>query len=331
MISGSREKHVYIEGGNTCTECYYTKPEPVHEHKTSRVKGVDADCTADGYKEHYTCKGCDMIFEDPDATIEIKDFEAWKNGNGKIPALGHDFSEKIENKAHVVEGTGTCTSPIQYYYDCANCSTVGTTIWVSEQYGDHEYDTSKWDFTDASGHGRTCLHCGTVDKFAAHKPGKEATETTAQTCTVCGYVIAPATAHEHELVKVDAVAATCTENGSEEYYYCTSCEWWFKNEFATITITDKESIIVKASAKYHKDENTDDICDVCGAKFEEESKPASETDPDTPDKPNTSDVTVDNGSDAQDGGIPTFVIILVPAIALVLGLVITLVITKKKK
>jgi len=73
------------------------------------------------------------------------------------------------------------------------------------------------------------------------------------------------------------------------------------------------------------------------AKFEEESEPASETDPVTPDKsdtldkPNTSDVTVDNGSDAQDGGIPTFVIILIPAIALVLGLVITLVITKKKK
>ena len=341
IVKDTMENHQYSDDNDTdCNVCGYKRKIEVHKHSTTKVNKVAATCEADGCKEYYTCDSCGKIYTDKKATIEISDLNEWKNGEGKIPALGHDFSEQIQNKAHLVEGTGTCTSPAQYYYDCANCKTVGTTIWVSEQYGDHEYDTSKWDLTDASGHGRTCLHCGTVDKFAAHKPGKEATETTAQTCTVCGYVIAPATAHEHELVKVDAVEATCTENGSEEYYYCTSCEWWFKNEFATITITDKESIIVKASAKYHKDENTDDICDVCGEKIEDKSEsdpgtvpedPGTPDRPDTSDKPNTSDGIVDNGSDKQDGGIPTFVIILIPAVALVLGLVITLIITKRKK
>ena len=42
-------------------------------------------------------------------------------------------------------------------------------------------------------------------------------------CDDCGISLAPV--HVHELVKVDAKAATCTENGNIDYWYCSACDW----------------------------------------------------------------------------------------------------------
>ena len=39
--------------------------------------------------------------------------------------------------------------------------------------------------------------CGEKLKFTAHTPGLEATITSAQTCTLCGFEIAPALPHTH--------------------------------------------------------------------------------------------------------------------------------------
>ncbi|MBQ4582864.1 MAG: cell wall-binding repeat-containing protein [Oscillospiraceae bacterium] len=61
-------------------------------------------------------------------------------------------------------------------------------------------------------------------------------------CTVCG----GNKAHVHDLTKVAAKAATCTEAGSIEYYTC-ACGKWFKDAAATQEITDKSSVVVPAS------------------------------------------------------------------------------------
>ena len=61
-------------------------------------------------------------------------------------------------------------------------------------------------------------------------------------CTVCG----GSKAHVHDLTKVAAKAATCTEAGSIEYYTC-ACGKWFKDAAATQEITDKSSVVVPAS------------------------------------------------------------------------------------
>lgn len=51
--------------------------------------------------------------------------------------------------------------------------------------------------SDQTGHWKTCTNCGTVMGKEAHIPGPAATENAPQTCTVCGYVIAPALTHDH--------------------------------------------------------------------------------------------------------------------------------------
>lgn len=89
---------------------------------------------------------------------------------------------KVNETAHTSTGdnVATCTEK-------AVCDVCGT------EYGEeaHSYDTTTWK-SDANGHWHECT-CQAKTDEAAHTPGAAATATTAQTCTECGYVIAPAT------------------------------------------------------------------------------------------------------------------------------------------
>ncbi|MBQ8292770.1 MAG: hypothetical protein IJX78_03045 [Bacilli bacterium] len=70
------------------------------------------------------------------------------------------------------------------------CDTCGYTRDVAH---DH---SGNWQ-NDASGHWHTCSKCGEKSEVETHVPGAAATETTDQTCTVCGYVIEKALGHTH--------------------------------------------------------------------------------------------------------------------------------------
>ena len=50
---------------------------------------------------------------------------------------------------------------------------------------------------DSANHWKICIVCGAIQSKEPHTPGPAATEEAAQTCTVCGYEIAPALAHTH--------------------------------------------------------------------------------------------------------------------------------------
>ena len=54
----------------------------------------------------------------------------------------------------------------------------------------HNYENT-WS-GNAESHYHVCVGCGEKSDVAAHIPGAEATAETAQTCTVCGFEIAPA-------------------------------------------------------------------------------------------------------------------------------------------
>ena len=102
-------------------------------------------------------------------------------------------------------GTATCK-------DKATCSICG------QKYGDlaaHNYKTT-WS-TDSTKHWHECSVCGDKKDEAAHTPGAAATETTPQTCTICGYVIKAALGHTHNFNQKNTSetylksAATCTK------------------------------------------------------------------------------------------------------------------------
>jgi hypothetical protein len=88
-----------------------------------------------------------------------------------------DKEQSIEEKgsfeAHVFDNA--CDT------DCNTCGFVRTI--------EHAYK-SEWS-KDSNGHWHECSVCGAKADEAAHIPGAEATETTAQTCTECEYELAP--------------------------------------------------------------------------------------------------------------------------------------------
>ena len=108
--------------------------------------------------------------------------------------------------------------------DDGNCATAVTCKVCGEvltQAKSHRYAWA----SGPEGHWMECQNAGCTSKTTSqrHVPGAAATEDTAQTCTVCGYTINPPLGHvcQNHLQKVNATAATCTQDGNNEYYKCT--------------------------------------------------------------------------------------------------------------
>lgn len=104
----------------------------------------------------------------------------------------------------------------------------------------HEHDFGSEYNTDSEYHWRQC-ECGEKTDYSIHQPGAEATEETAQTCTVCGYEIAPALGHIHKnhLTPIDEDPETCTTDGTKAHYRC-ACGKLFADEEAKEEVTEEE-------------------------------------------------------------------------------------------
>ena len=154
-------------------------------------------------------------------------------------------------------GTATCTEK-------ATCSICG------QKYGDlapHNYKT-EWS-TDETNHWHECSVCGDKKDVAVHTPGAEATETTSQTCTVCGYVIKAALGHTHNFNQKNTSetylksAATCTKKAV--YYYSCSC-----GEKGTETFESGETLAHTWGTKWvNNDGKHWHECTVCNTKSDE--------------------------------------------------------------
>lgn len=144
--------------------------------------------------------------------------------------------------------------------------TVLYAIWET-----HPHTWGKWTAVDAKNHTRSCS-CGETET-ALHTPGAPATETEAQLCTDCGYVLAPATGHIHAFTKQVAdskylkSAATCTEKAV--YYYSCRCGEAGTATFEYGTANGHNEVTDKAiAATCTKDGLTEGKhCSVCNTVF----------------------------------------------------------------
>lgn len=204
------------------------------------LKTAASNCTE--YNVYwYACSRCDANAKD-DAAATDKYYTSTTAGN-------HSFTEKIEDAAHYVAGTGTdCQSVKKYYFDCAYCDLIGTTTWDSTTYGPHNY-AAVWS-SDADGHWHECSLCHGKKDEAAHTPGAAATETTPQKCTECDYIITAALGHTHSLTKVEAKAPTCTEDGNIEYYTCSGCSKLFADATGNVEITADKTVDKATGHRY---------------------------------------------------------------------------------
>ena len=117
---GSTIPHVYENGA--CVSC--GDPEPVCPHETTRTETKAATCTENGYEK--------VICEDCGDTVT----ETAK------PALGHNYTEVIQDEAHLKALAADCQSHDAYWYDCANCESSA---------GDDEDAADKYYETDNTG------------------------------------------------------------------------------------------------------------------------------------------------------------------------------------
>ena len=278
----------------TCTVTV-EKAACTHENQTTHP-AVSSTCNTLGNNLYYTCNDCPKVFKADgitETTVEAETLTEYGEHVEATPATctvqatcevcgksygelkAHDFTEKLEDAAHIASD-GDCQTVKTYYYDCANCDQKGTEVFESQTYGDHniseawttengkhfhectvegcdyiedeaecgggtatctapavcsvclkeygeladhDYKT-EWNQGDENGHWHDCKNCSAHDTQQAHIPGAEATEDTAQTCTECGYVIAPATGH----IKHTADTSKWLYDATQHWHKCIGCD-----------------------------------------------------------------------------------------------------------
>ena len=160
------------------------------------------------------------------------------------------------------------------YYTCSGCDK-----WFEDADGkneitdhssviipfEHDYTDVAWS-KGSDGHWKVCNVCHQSTEPEQHIPGPAATETSPQTCTECGYILAEPHTHKPTLVaRVEPDCAT-DKDGNIEYYACT-CGRWFEDENGDVEITDKSTVVIPATHGYEDKWNESQHwqkCSVCG-------------------------------------------------------------------
>ena len=145
------------------------------------------------------------------------------NGTYTLPAGTHNITatDLAGNSTSITVTVNASHTPYEDDGNCATAVTCKVCGDVLTQAKSHRYAWA----SDPEGHWMECKNVGCTSKTTSqsHVPGAAATEDKAQTCTVCGYTINPPLGHvcQNHLQKVNATAATCTQDGNNEYYKCT--------------------------------------------------------------------------------------------------------------
>lgn len=241
----------------TCSSCSHV--ETLNHTWDGGKVTTPATCKTEG-ESLYTCTGCGAT------------------RTQKLPLAGHSFSSwtKVDNNQHkhtcsvcqlsetnnhtwnsgTVIKEATCISAGEIRYTCTGCGMIRTetVAKLSTHTYDHGCDntcnicnasrttshsySSSWS-SDKTGHWHACVHCGDKKDITSHTAGPEPTDTTAQTCTICNYIIKPSLRHEH------SYSTELTGDETGHWFACSQCDT--QKDFAAHTF----------------DNNCDEQCNVC--------------------------------------------------------------------
>ncbi len=279
------EDHRHKVGNHTCVTnttptcikkatCGICGQDYYGDHDLSHHNAVPHTCTADGTVEYWDCSVCGKKFSDPNGTAEITNI-----ADPNDPAR-HSLV-KTDEKAPTCTDNGN-----RAYWTCTECRNIfsddaglnPTTLADVTVFATGHTWSNDWS-SDGTGHWHDCVNanCPITENnqkvgYAVHTPGADATETTPQTCDVCGYELAPSLGHIHanHLTFIAEVPETCTADGVKAHYEC-ECGKLFADDQAATEVT-LESLKIAAHHTYGTDwesDNDDDhyhICSVCSGK-----------------------------------------------------------------
>ena len=279
------EDHRHKVGNHTCVTnttptcikkatCGICGQDYYGDHDLSHHNAVPHTCTADGTVEYWDCSVCGKKFSDPNGTAEITNI-----ADPNDPAR-HSLV-KTDEKAPTCTDNGnraywTCTECRNIFSDDAGLNPT-TLAEVTVSATGHTW-SNDWS-SDGTGHWHDCVNanCPITENnqkvgYAVHTPGADATETTPQTCDVCGYELAPSLGHIHanHLTFIAEVPETCTADGVKAHYEC-ECGKLFADDQAATEVT-LESLKIAAHHTYGTDWESDNddnhyhVCSVCSDK-----------------------------------------------------------------
>ena len=205
-------------------EDYYQYVDHISNDATCQTTGSCAVCGKSGIEGTH-------VFENGEYVKTSEEYH-------EVKCLYCDATDGMENPHF--GGTATCTAKAV----CEGCR---------EAYGDyaqHPGYSVTWDYKDENGHAHVCTAngCNAYDEIVPHTPGPAATEDDPQVCTVCGYIIEPATGHVAHTPKPE-----WETDANYHWHECIGCEGQELDKAAHTPAADDG------------DCTTAILCTVCGA------------------------------------------------------------------
>lgn len=232
--------HWTVCGG--CLECF---DEAAHSI-TSEVT-IEPTCVAAG-EETFTCKTCGYSYFKEIPATGIHTYGDWvakgeascETGGVKVKTCvdcGHEVEETLPATDHkavkVPAVAATCDEAgLTEGAKCSECGKVLVEQKTVPALGHKPVTDAAMDATCHSTGLTEGSHCSVCDAVIVaqketpalgHNPGAAATCTTAQKCTLCDEVIAPATGHAWKSVYTVDAAATINKAGSKSIH-CKQCD-----------------------------------------------------------------------------------------------------------
>lgn len=172
--------------------------------------------------------------EPPQAPVHTHSPSAWRCTGAYHYKVCTICGDLLTQEDHL-GGIATCR-------DEGTCAVCGYAYLAITEV--HTPDTGKWTACGALYHAHLCKLCGAHCDAQDHVPGPEATETQAQTCKDCDFILQPAKDHVHRLTHMPYVAATCLSTGTVEHYACSGCSILFSDPEGTMPLPEGISVII---------------------------------------------------------------------------------------
>lgn len=178
-----------------------------HAHHLEYHAAKAPSCTEKGHKEYWQCTECGGFFEDGDGQKTVT------SEGLTIFALGHDWSEWQYPDGYSCDESATVTR------ECARCHETENKTLAA---GTHRWQITEYKEAD-------CTHDGYVR----------------YECDFCHVTHENILSAGHSMSHFEGKAATCTQEGNVEYYFCSFCERYFSDMDGEHEI-DEADIIISA-------------------------------------------------------------------------------------